>query len=122
MSTIGASWSFRIGLVRAGQADEALVDRRQVDRRQVDRRQKAIVCPTRSRFVWYGGGAQEEHVIEGALIVEMKAGLVTVHEAEGGCGGKVGEGFGHAIERVAGCLGFGFVFEEAGFDGPGAAE
>jgi hypothetical protein len=51
-----------------------------------------------------------------------KAGLVTVQEAEGGCGGEVGEGFGHAIQRVGGCLGFGFVFEEAGFDGPGAAE
>src|ERR1039458_6571251 len=121
MSTIGASWDFGIGLGRVGQADDAIVGRRQVDRRQ-----KAIVCPTvfgnGSRFVWYGGGTRDEHVIEGALIVEMQAGLVTVHEAEGGFIGKAGEGFGHAIQRVAGWLGFGFVFEEAGFDGPGAAQ
>jgi hypothetical protein len=38
-------------------------------------------------FVWYGDGTQEQDVIQRALIVEMKAGLVTVDEAEGGFGG-----------------------------------
>ena len=75
-----------------------------------------------TRFVWYGGGTQEEHVIERALIVEMKAGLVTVHEAEGGFGGEIIEGVGEAIERIGGLLGGGFIFEEPGFDGQGAAE
>jgi hypothetical protein len=98
MSTICDSWNLGIGLVRAGQADEAFGFG---TNDWLWTGQEA--CPTRgSRFVWYGGGAEEEHVIGGALIVEMKAGLVTVHEAEGGCGGKVGEGFGHAIQRVAG--------------------
>jgi len=73
-------------------------------------------------FVWYGGGAQEKDVVEGALIVEMKAGLVTVHEAQGGFGGEVLEGVGYAIERIGGSLSGGFIFEQSGFDGPGAAE
>jgi hypothetical protein len=45
-------------------------------------------------FVWHGGGTQEEHVVERALIVEMKAGLVTVHEAEGGFFGEILKGDG----------------------------
>ena len=60
--------------------------------------------------------------MEGALIVEVEAGLVAVHEAEGGSGGEICEGVGQAIERVAGRLGGGFIFEQTGFDGPGAAE
>jgi hypothetical protein len=52
----------------------------------------------------------------------MKAGLVTVHEGEGGFGGQIIEGAGEAIERVGGLLGGGFIFEHAGFDGQGAAE
>jgi hypothetical protein len=60
--------------------------------------------------------------VEGALIDEMKAGLVTVHEAEGGFGGEVLEGVGYAIERIGGSLGVGLIFEQSGLDGPGAAE
>jgi hypothetical protein len=52
----------------------------------------------------------------------MKAGLVTVQEAEGGFGGEVVEGVGDAIERIGGSLVGGFIFEQAGFDGQGAAE
>src|ERR1035438_10366257 len=45
-------------------------------------------------FVWHGGGTQEKDVVKRALIVEMKAGLVTVHEAEGGLFGEILEGDG----------------------------
>jgi hypothetical protein len=65
-------------------------------------------------FVWYGGGAQEEHVVERPPIVEMKAGLVAVQESEGGSGGEIGEGVRDAVEEIAKWLGGGFVFEEAG--------
>src|ERR1019366_3320212 len=83
-------------------------------------------CPTvfgnGTRFVWHGGDTQEEHVVEGALIVEVKAGLVTVHEGEVGFGGRILEGVGEAIERIGGSLGGGLIFEQSGFDGPGTAE
>src|ERR1035438_8022381 len=83
-------------------------------------------CPTvfgnGTGFVWYGDGTQEQDVIQRALIVEMKAGLVTVDEADGGLFGEILEGDGEAIERVGGLLGGGFIFEQAGFDGQGAAE
>jgi hypothetical protein len=75
-----------------------------------------------TRFVWYGGGAEEKDVVEGALIVEMNAGLITVHEAEAGFGGEFLEGGGYAIERIGGGLGVGLILEQSGFDGPGAAE
>ena len=58
-------------------------------RRPISTGQRA--CPTvfgnGTGFVWYGDGTQEQDVIQRALIVEMKAGLVTVDEAEGGFGG-----------------------------------
>src|ERR1039458_2085563 len=73
-------------------------------------------------FVWHGGGTQEEHAVKRALIVEMKSCLVTVHEAEGGFGGEIIEGASEAIERIGGLLGGGFIFEEPGFHGQGAAE
>lgn len=60
--------------------------------------------------------------MERPLVIEMKAGLVTVHEAEGGFGGEIREGIGYAIQRIAGGLGGGFIFEQPGFEGPGAAE
>lgn len=60
--------------------------------------------------------------MEGALIIEMEAGLVTVHEAQGGFGGEFGEGIGNAIHGIAGWLCGGFIFEEAGFLSPGAAK
>jgi hypothetical protein len=75
-----------------------------------------------TRFVWYGGGTQEEHAVQGALVIEMKASLVTVHEAERGFGGKIDEGIGDAVQSVAGRLSGGFIFEHAGFESPSAAE
>ena len=52
----------------------------------------------------------------------MEAGFVTVQEGELGAGSEVGEGGGDTRDFVAaGLLGEG-VIEEAGFDGPGAAE
>ena len=75
-----------------------------------------------TRFVWYGGGTQEEQVIKRALVDEMKTGLVTVHEAERGFVGEVGEGVGQAIQGIGGRLGVGGIFKLAGFDCPGAAE
>jgi len=85
-----------------------------------------------TRFVWYGEGARdgggggdgthEDHVVKGALVHEMKAGFVAVEEGEAGVGGGVGEGLGQAIQGVAGGLAGGIVLEEAGFDGPGAAQ
>ena len=60
--------------------------------------------------------------MERPLIIEVKAGLVTVHEAEGGFGGEIVEGIGEAIERIGGGLDGGFIFEQSGFDGQGAAE
>jgi hypothetical protein len=41
-------------------------------------------------FVWYGGdgdGTEEEHIMEGAPIVELKAGLVAVHTKRQAIGG-----------------------------------
>jgi hypothetical protein len=71
-------------------------------------------------FVWYGG-AEEQAVVEGALVDAMEAGFVAVHEAEAGMSGGVGEDGGHAVDFVAGGLSFGVVFIDAEFEGPGAA-
>jgi hypothetical protein len=60
--------------------------------------------------------------MEGALVIEMKASLVTVHEAEGGLGGEIREGSGYAIQRIGGRLSGGPVFKHTGFESPGAAE
>jgi hypothetical protein len=73
-------------------------------------------------FVWHGGGAEEKHVVERTLIVEVETSLVTVHEDEGGRGGETGEGIGDAVEGISGRLGGSFVFEQAGFESPGAAK
>ena len=37
-----------------------------------------------TRFVWYGEGAEEQQVVERALVDEVEAGFVAVHEGE--CG------------------------------------
>ena len=71
-------------------------------------------------FVWYGG-AEEQEVVEGALVDAMEAGFIAIYEAEAGMGGGIGEGGGHAVDFVAGGLGFGVVLKDAGFKGPGAA-
>ncbi len=75
-----------------------------------------------TRFVWHGSGPKEEHVMEGALVIEMEASLVTVHEAEGGLGGEIHKAIGDAVQRIAGRLSSGPVFEHTGFESPGAAE
>jgi hypothetical protein len=60
--------------------------------------------------------------VERTLIVEVETSLVAVHEGEGGLGGEAGEGIGDAIEGISGRLGGSFVFEQAGFESPGAAK
>jgi hypothetical protein len=60
--------------------------------------------------------------MEGALVREVEARLVSVEKAELGSGGQVGKGGGHAGEPVFLGAAFHAVFQEAGFDGPGAAE
>ena len=37
-----------------------------------------------TRFVWYGEGAEERQVVERALVNEVEAGFVAVHEGERG--------------------------------------
>ena len=37
-----------------------------------------------TRFVWYGEGAEEHQVVEGALVDEVEAGFVAVHQGERG--------------------------------------
>ena len=75
-----------------------------------------------TRFVLRGGEAQEEHVLEGALVIEVEASLVTVDEGKVGLGGEIGECGGQAVERATGSLAGGLLFDDSGFDGPGAAE
>jgi hypothetical protein len=83
---------------------------------------RVFVFGNGTRFVWHGGGTQEEHVVQGALVIQMKASLVTVHEAERGFGGEIDEGIGYAIQSVAGGLSVRFIFKHAGFESPGTAE
>src|ERR1039457_6395568 len=66
-------------------------------------------------FVWHGGGTQAKDVVKRALIVEMKAGLVTVHEAEGGVFGEILEG----DRESRGTAGRRLHFRAAGFRWPG---
>ena len=60
--------------------------------------------------------------MEGALVIEVETGLVAVHEGKGRFGGETFKGRGDAIERIGVRLGGGFIFELAGFGGPGPAE
>jgi hypothetical protein len=73
------------------------------------------------RFVSHGEGAQEQEVVERALVDEVEAGFVTVYESERGGGGERGEGGSDGADGVGLALGVGGVFEQAGFDGPSAA-
>ena len=69
-----------------------------------------------------GVGAEEEEVVEAALIDAVEAGLVAMEEGELGGGGEGGEGGGEAAELVGVLVLAGeAVFEEAAFDGPEAA-
>ena len=85
-----------------------------------------------TRFVWQGvvgqsgglgyGETQDEEVVEGALVHEVEAGFVAVDEGDGGAFGEAGEGIGHTVEGGSGGLGGDLLIEEAGFEGPGAAQ
>ena len=55
-------------------------------------------------FVWYPGGAQQEEIVQGALIHEVETGFVAVEEGEFGGGGELAEGGGNAGDVVAGGL------------------
>jgi hypothetical protein len=68
------------------------------------------------------GVAEDLDVFEGALADVVEAGLISMEEAELGCGGQVGESAGNAAEFVAGLVGGHGVIVETGFDGPGAAQ
>ncbi len=75
-----------------------------------------------TRFDWYGGDAQEEEVVEGALVHEVETGFVTVDQGKGWGLGESGEGVGHAVEAVGGGLGGDLLLQHSGFEGPGAAQ
>ena len=60
--------------------------------------------------------------MEGALVHEVEAGFVAVDESEGGAIGETREGVGHAVEVASRGLSGGLFVDEAGFDGPGAAQ
>jgi hypothetical protein len=67
-------------------------------------------------------GAEEEEVVEAALVDAVEAGLVTVKKSQVGGGGEAGEGGGEAAELVGFFVLAGdAVFEEALLDGPEAA-
>lgn len=102
-------------VVRAGRrsAKEAVGGRRQF---------RTQVFGIGIRFVWYTRLAQEEKVVEGALVHHVKAGFVTMHDAEGRRGGEGGKCVDHAIDAVADGFGVHGVVEEAGFESPGAAK
>jgi len=77
------------------------------------------------------GDAQEDEVVEGALIHKVKASLVTVHQGDGGCGYRTVDGFADAVEYGAGGVvvvefrigqGGNLVIEHARFHGPGTTE
>lgn len=72
-------------------------------------------------FVWYGD-AQEEQVMECALIDEVEARFVAVHEAKGWLGGESPKCLGHTVQPVAGGLGGDLVLEHAGLESPSTAQ
>jgi len=67
--------------------------------------------------------------VQGALVDEVEARFVAVHEAEGRGGGEGGEGGGHAVDGIGftggkitgGKTAGDGVIEHAGFEGPSAA-
>ena len=77
-----------------------------------------------TRFVWWGvvGEAEDEDVVERALVHEVEAGFVAVEEGNGRAVGEGGEGIGDAVEGGTGGLGGGLPVQEAGFHGPGPAQ
>jgi hypothetical protein len=73
-----------------------------------------------TRFVWQAG-AEEEQIVEGALVHHVEARLVAMHEGEGGGVGEALESGGDAVDG-GDCGGIrGNGVEHAGLDGPGTA-
>lgn len=56
-------------------------------------------------FVWHPSDAQQEDVVKGALIHEVKAGFVAVKEGQLGGGGLLTEGGGDANDIITRGLG-----------------
>ncbi|MFN7999301.1 MAG: hypothetical protein U0Q18_37130 [Bryobacteraceae bacterium] len=74
------------------------------------------------RFVRRESFAEQEKVLEAALVHPVEARLVAVEQGEFGTDGEAGEGGRHAGAFVAGRLGLDGVIEQARFHGPGAAQ
>jgi hypothetical protein len=71
-------------------------------------------------LIWTIERSQQGDVAEGALIHELKAGLLAMHQRHGGRGSKSFGSVGQAGEVVTGGLGSDLDFERVGFDGHGA--
>jgi hypothetical protein len=56
-------------------------------------------------FVWHASDAQEQDVVERALIHEVEAGFIAVQQGEFGGTGMLAEGSGDAGEVVTGRMG-----------------
>ena len=73
-------------------------------------------------FVWQTGVAEQQEVVEGALVNTVEAGLVAMEEIQLGGGGQLGERAGDAGGLVlAGRLVLEGLLHQAILDGPGAA-
>jgi hypothetical protein len=81
---------------------------------------RRLVFGNGTGFVWYGE-AEEQEVLDGALVDVVEAGFVTMEEAQLRRGGQFGEGGGDARGLIAGRLMAEGLFHEAILDGPGAA-
>jgi hypothetical protein len=81
---------------------------------------RRLVFGNGTGFVWYGE-AEEQEVLEGALVDVVEAGFVTMEEAQLRGGGQFGEGGGDARGLIAERLMAEGLFHEAILDGPGAA-
>jgi hypothetical protein len=66
-------------------------------------------------------GAQEEDVVEGALVHQVEAGFVAMEQSQLGRGGELAEGSRDAGAGVTAGLGVQAASQELVFHGPGAA-
>lgn len=73
-------------------------------------------------FVWRKSLAQDDEVLESALITAVQAGFVAVQKGEFGGGSEARQSASHAVSFVAGRLGRDSVIEDSGLHGPSAAE
>ena len=76
--------------------------------------------PHGAGLVRTAGGAQEEEVLEGAVIRQMEARFVSIEKSQLGGRGEFPEGGGDAAQIVASRRGGQLVFEKDALDGPGA--